>query len=203
MNWLAQVAEAKPPLVDATLGTILVALITVIGGGIFAVWAKRSRTPADHLAQQIAAEEARERRIRAEHETLAAKEAGFKEAAEFVKKSAESAIQTYRDQTVNLRETIEVLTSSLETHQRIAATDRALSEEERRANEDTIVKLRGRIRALEAQAADLMSLTRAQQLKIDVLEGRTSSDAVDLDATIPRAQLEHLTQAMNLTPETP
>jgi TolA-binding protein len=200
MNWLAE-AQSAPPLIDATLGTIIVALITCVGGGIFAVWAKRSRSPADHLAQQIASEEARERRIRAERERDAAKEAGFKEAAEFVKKSAESAIQTYRDQTVNLRETIEVLTTSLETHQRIASTDRALSDEERRVNDQTIRALRERIRALESQVSDLQNLTRAQQLKIDVLEGRTSSDVVDLDATIPRAQLEHLTQAMNLTTE--
>lgn len=195
---------AKPPLVDATTASIIVAAIGAFGTGMFALWVKKARSPADRLAQQVALETAQANRAREERERDAAKEQGYREAAEFIKKSAETAIATYRDQTSELRETIQVLTTSLETHQRIKEAERNLSEQERLANEATIERLQTRIRALEAQITNLLALTRNQQLKIDVLEGRTPVAAADtIDATIPREQLAHLTAAMNTEPLEP
>jgi chromosome segregation ATPase len=197
-------ASTKPPLVDATTATIIVALIGALFTGVFSIWVKKARSPADRLAQQVALEQAQAQRARDERERDAAKEQGFREAAEFVKKSAETAIATYRDQTSELRETIQVLTASLETHQRIKEAERLMGAAEREANESTITRLQGRIAALEEQIKNLLDLTRAQQLKIDVMEGRRSASSEELDdSTIPRAQLEHLQAAMAHDPLEP
>jgi chromosome segregation ATPase len=198
---IALAAEpTKAPLENSTISAIVVSSIAAILSGAFAIWVKKARTPADRLAQQVALEEAQAKRAREERERDAAKEQGYREAAEFIKKSAETAIATYKDQTSELRETIAVLTNSLETHQRIASAERQLSDDERNANNATVTKLRDRIAALEDQIENLLTLTRAQQLKIDVLEGRAPAESEPLDGTIPREQLRNLTHAMTTGP---
>lgn len=186
----------KAPLAESILSAVIVSGIGAILTGVFAIWLKKARSPADKLAQEVALEEAKAKRAKEERERDAAKEQGYREAAEFIKKSAETAIATYKDQTAELRETIQVLTSSLETHQRIASAERTLSEEERAANTATIAKLRSRINALEEQVKNLLTLAHNQQLKIDVLEGRAPAEVV-LDGTIPREQLAALKSAMH------
>lgn len=201
---LLAAATDKPPLVDATTGSIIVALIAAVCTGLFSVWVKKARSPADVLAQQTALEQAQAQRARDERERDAAKEQGYREAAEFIKKSAETAIATYRDQTAELRETIQLLTTALEQHQRMNQAERDLSSEERANNERTIARLKQRIVALESQIENLLQLGRAQQLKIDVLEGRQPATAVELlDTTIPTEQLAHLQAALTADPLEP
>lgn len=198
----AAAAEQKPPLAESTISAIIVSGIGAVLTGVFALWLKKARSPADRLAQQVALEEAQAQRAREERERDAAKEQGYREAAEFIKKSAETAIETYKDQTAELRETIQVLTTSLETHQRIKEAERSMSEQERRLNEQTIQRLRDRIVSLEEQVSRLLDLTRAQQLKIDLLEGNPTETVDSLeDGTIPSAQLAHLREALHQTPE--
>jgi hypothetical protein len=175
---LAASAAERPPLVDPVLGAIIGSVGAAIAAGLFAVFVKGKRAPAD---------------------VLAAREKGFAEAAAFIKATAESAIATYKDQQTELTATIGVLTDALEQQQRLAGVQRDMSEVEKATHESTIRKLRERITSLQQQVDKLLDLTQAQQIKIAVLEGRTPVTDIDPDLfrTMGRQELDNLKTQMH------
>jgi chromosome segregation ATPase len=202
---LALLAAAEtPPLIDPVTGSLIGVVSAAAIGGFFTLMVKRSRGPADVLAAQVAADEAARRRAETEAAALRSRELGFQEAAQFIKQSAESAIETYRNQQSELTATISVLTDSLEQHQRFTSAERDMSRAERESNEATIARLRERISSLQDQNEGLIELTRAQQLKIDMLEGRVQIEDVEPDnyRTLPAAEIQQLRDAMTPHQET-
>jgi chromosome segregation ATPase len=196
---LAASAAERPPLVDPVLGAIIGSVGAAIAAGLFAVFVKGKRAPADVLAAQVAADEAQARRIEADREDRKAREKGFAEAAAFIKATAESAIATYKDQQSELTATIGVLTDALEQQQRLASVQRDMSAVEKATHESTIAKLRERITSLQQQVDKLLDLTQAQQIKIAVLEGRTPVTDIDPDLfrTMGRQELDNLKTQMH------
>jgi chromosome segregation ATPase len=203
---LAPLAVEATPLIDPGLTVLATTFITVVIGGVMAILLKRARGPAERLAEQTRSDTAAAERTRAEAERDAMKEAGYREAAEFVKQSASTSIATYREQTIELSKTITLLTTSLESNQRLLDAQRNLTAAERRGYEETIAALRARIVALEGQLANLQELTRHQRIKLDLLEQATAAVDESEFSTIPPAELDALRAAMTLgtdTQETP
>lgn len=203
---LAPLAVEATPLIDPALSVLATTFITVVIGGVMAILLKRARGPAERLAEQERADTAAAERTRAEAERDAMKEAGYREAAEFVKQSASTSIATYREQTIELSKTITLLTTSLESNQRLLDAQRNLTEAERRGYEETIAALRARIVALEGQLVNLQEITRQQRIKLDLLEQATAAVDENEFSTIPPAELDALRAAMTLgtdTQETP
>ncbi len=159
--YLAATAAVPNPLEGLVQNIFTGVVVAALVSGIFAIVLKRTRGPADKLAEAEAVKNARKEEAEKAAALQAARDEGYQASVTMIREAAEAAATSYREQievyqrtTADLRATLSDVLTAMDTA-RITA-----SETER--------NLRERISDQEAKSAELRRLLAEKEAEIEL-----------------------------------